>query len=296
MRVLQVSHTRTDIPELAGYIILTDRGRIVPHNIQPEGVDYLYSVTVHLDVMGHELEYTAIEDPEAWFMLIPDRFSSSYTFIKEIDPQQMTAERRHELAQIVDSLDERDQETRDMVGGRQRDSQFARGFLSCLNTSGTQIVRTGDQMYRSVVTLEPPMGRIEGDVAVVISDDESPGATLVIIEREGSGPGNERNLLKWYAALRQHNNISLRRNGNDLEIQWSRMLVLLAFGRSESWDRTDYDKTVAFCSELARLLNEIAVTEHLPGEFKIQSSQNPVNDWESEGRRHAEQLLTSLTD
>jgi hypothetical protein len=108
MRVLQVSHTLTDMPELAGYIVLTDRGRIVPHNIQPEGVDYLYSVTVHLDVMGQELEYTAQEDPEAWFMLVPDRFSSSYTFINEIDPQQMTEKRRHELAQIVDSLDARD--------------------------------------------------------------------------------------------------------------------------------------------------------------------------------------------
>jgi hypothetical protein len=183
-----------------------------------------------------------------------------------------------------------------MPSGRQRDSQFAHGFLSSLNTSDTQIVRTSDQMYRSVVTLEPPMGRIEGDVAVVISDPESPGATMVIIEREGSGPGNERNLLKWYAALRQHKSISLRRNGNDIEIEWSRMLVILAFGRSESWDRTDYDKTVAYCSELARLLNEVAITENLPGEFQIQSSQNPVNDWESEGRRHAEQLLTSLTD
>ena len=182
-----------------------------------------------------------------------------------------------------------------MVSGRQRDSQFADGFLSHLKASGSKIGDTGDQMYRPVVSLDSPMGRAEGDVAVVIADDETSEATLVIVEREGSGPGNERNLLKWYAALRQNREIPLRNNGIDLEIKWTRVLVILAFGRSELWDLTDYEKTVAFCNQLAGLLNEAVISENLPGKFKIQNSQNPIEDWVSEGRRHAGQLLSSLT-
>ena len=143
-----------------------------------------------------------------------------------------------------------------MVSGRQRDSQFARGFLSSLKAAGTQIVSTGDQMFRPVVTLEPPMGRAEGDVAIVISDD-SLGATLVVIEREGSGPGNERNLLKWYAALRQHREIPLRRNGIDLEKEFGECLmvgdqntgyIVVPYG-------TDlYNELVARCEQTGRTL------------------------------------------
>ena len=181
-----------------------------------------------------------------------------------------------------------------MANGRQRDSQFADGFVNHLKASGSKIGNTGDQMYRPVVVLEPPMGRAEGDVAVVISDEKSPEITLVIVEREGSAPGNERNLLKWHAALRQHKVISFRSKGIDLEIKWSKMLVLLAFGRSESWDPTDYQKTVAFCSGLASLLNESAITENLPAEFRIQSSEEPVNNYVAEGERHAGHLLSSF--
>ena len=183
-----------------------------------------------------------------------------------------------------------------MVSGRKRDSQFAKGFLSVLEVSGLKAVTSGHQIFRPVVTLESPMGRIEGDAAFVICDDGTLKRTLVVVEREGSGPGNERNLLKWYAASRQGKEIFLRGNGVEFKIEWSRLLVLLAFGRSVAWDRSDYTKTVAFCREFADLLNQVVATENPSIQFRIQSSQGPVDDWVSEGGEHAAQLISSLVD
>lgn len=186
--------------------------------------------------------------------------------------------------------------------GSKRDSQFATGFLSELTAN--QNVQVATMMHcRAKASLGKPLGAIDGDVAVIYQT--SGRWKLLIVEREGSAPGNERNILKWYHALNAGIDISTntsndqadskqnRPNRTEIDLleepQFQSVDLLLAFTRTEGWSESDFNKTAAFCGILAELVNSQCRQDGLELSVRVEKFPSVVGDseWEGCGRYFA---------
>ena len=181
-----------------------------------------------------------------------------------------------------------------MLSGRQLDAQFAEGFLA--SAQGGRAEGHASQHWRPVADLGPLLGKTEGDAALFV-DDDSARNTLVVVEREGSAPGNERNALKWYQAVLGGHEIRLRSRGKETGRPYDRVIVWMAFGRSSKWPENDFSKTVEFCRLQAPVLNNGG--ERLAPSFKVvvrALSMDPVVDWRECGRAHGAALMDGRSE
>ena len=178
------------------------------------------------------------------------------------------------------------------MNGNQADAEFAGGFLSAVGSAVA--VKPSLEHWRPTADLESPFGRVQGDLGFFVGDGAS-GVTLVIVEREGSAPGNERNALKWYTALRGAREVYLRRDGKNATGSYDTVLLWMAFGRSRSWGRSDFEKTVGFCGLLARILSHPAGDLGPDLRIIVQAvSSDEVDDWREVGREQGNALLREL--
>ena len=113
--------------------------------------------------------------------------------------------------------------------------------------------------------------------------------SLLIVEREGSAPGNERNILKWFQAVRGGHRIKLDSGTGPVAVNPDRIVLLLCFARPDprKWSESDFMKTARFCTMLAELV-ERDLREHTP-QFKvhIETRSYAVTDWVACGRDFA---------
>ena len=186
------------------------------------------------------------------------------------------------------------------ASGTVRDASFATGFLRV-------IARTPDICVnllghcRAKAQSNAPLGAVDGDVAVVFRNRHSPGNTLLIVEREGSAPGNERNILKWFEAIRAGNAISICQFGKAIgPFEYAGLELLLAFARPQAaqnkdgWGQSDFEKTVGFCKILAELVNHECERTSLLFKVRVEKCSEAIADdcWEKCGE-HFGQLVMS---
>lgn len=180
-----------------------------------------------------------------------------------------------------------------MQKSRVADQEFGIAFASILASSGIRILAGEDGRFRPIARLSRPLGRSEGDVGFVVEYGNKPTVrTILIVEREGSSPGNERNILKWFAAMKSNVTIYLRSNGVDTNPEYDRIHVLLCFGRTEKWGKSDFERTADYCSVLARLVNNSTVEDQFV--VTIQAVSSIALSWEDLGTAHAKDFLPKI--
>jgi hypothetical protein len=178
--------------------------------------------------------------------------------------------------------------------GSVTDSAFADGFLTAVRRRSQLSLHHPLDHWRPIADLPLPFGRVIGDLGLLFDSQTHPAKTVLIVEREGSGPGNERNILKWFQAIRGSHLISLDAHGQKISCEQAVVMLLLAFCRPSGWPKKDFDKTFAFCEVLAHLANESAATTHLPMTTLVQRYPAEVDDWKQCGRYFAEQVLQQV--
>ena len=142
-----------------------------------------------------------------------------------------------------------------MASGNIRDAGFARGLIRALSETVAIDPATAGHC-RAKAMCGHPLGAVDGDVAIVVQSPMTGGNTLLIVEREGSGPGNERNILKWFHVVRSQSPITIRATYGTIDTPaYDRVELLLAFTRTFRWEQSDFEKTAGFCSLLAELVN-----------------------------------------
>ncbi len=174
--------------------------------------------------------------------------------------------------------------------GHQSDANFASGLLSVLN-SGQCLAVGATNHFRPIANLEFPFGRICGDVGCIFQTNGN--NKLLIVEREGSAPGNERNILKWHHAISSKSPILLSDGITSLPCDSGLpILLVLAFGRTAKWAISDYQKTFAFCKLLADVVNR----EHSQDILRVLvlKSDHETTDWRVHGEQAGRAIIDSL--
>lgn len=169
-----------------------------------------------------------------------------------------------------------DSVTTNRASGHQADAAFADAFIKEFRKLAT-VVAGVDGHWRPTASLAKPLGKVDGDVACVCRLPDAEGDVLVVVEREGSAPGNERNILKWYRAIVDGPGILLKRGAETEAPRYTRVFLLLAFGRSEKWGDSDFKKTAAFCRFLGETLS--CRVHELPFHVEVVESDTIVEDW-----------------
>lgn len=169
------------------------------------------------------------------------------------------------------------------------DASFADGLITTL--AGLVTPRHGTQTghWRPMADLGPPYGVVIGDAGFIYSAPQHPGESLLIAEREGSAPGNERNILKWYQTIRGKHRIRLDSGTGPIEIHPNRIVLVLCFARPDpkTWSESDFQKTVGFCAVLADLVGK-DLQDHAPRfEAHTDMRSYSVTDWVDCGRDFA---------
>ena len=180
-----------------------------------------------------------------------------------------------------------------MQKNRATDEEFGIAFAKTLVSFGIRISAGEGGRFRPVARLSKPLGRSEGDVGFVVESGNNPIVrTMLIVEREGSAPGNERNILKWLATAKSKETIYLRSNGFDINPKYERVHVLLCFGRSEKWNTSDFQRTAEYCSVLAKLVNKSTVRDQLMVTIQTELSVAPT--WKDLGTAHAKRFVSKI--
>lgn len=179
------------------------------------------------------------------------------------------------------------------VSGALRDKQFAAGLLSELSQKLTLVVGASGH-WRPQADLGRPWGKITGDFGCCFTSPSQAGQTLLIVERESSGPGNERNILKWYEAVRAGVPITLAAGGEKIALKPDRIILCLAFMRPASWDPSDFAKTAAFCEVLAGLVNTAPATTGPPLVVIVERYASQLDCCEACGRDMAHDIFRRL--
>jgi hypothetical protein len=188
------------------------------------------------------------------------------------------------------------------ASGRILDGKFAVGFLSALvKQDGAHFRNISTEHWRPVAMLDRPFGKVEGDLGVVIGPTTSGDKSniLLVVEREGSAPGNERSLLKWFEAARQVAQIILTRNSIKQVVTPSKIVLVAAFCATPEWYGSDFDKTVAFCKSLADIINDTKIQMGYPLTVEVQQMPSKVMDWNAAGYefgRRAADYLTKVSN
>jgi len=164
----------------------------------------------------------------------------------------------------------------------QRDKEFAQGFMAGIREALDIEEANGCPILKDI----PGIGRVEGDLGCVYKDANG-SRVLLIVEREGSGPGNEWNLIKWAMAAEQclFPKVVLRTVQEPLKVVHpDRVVLVLVFGRSESW-KSGFDRTIESCKWLSKVLNGHLVNLPIRIHTYIDSDNAwPVPNWEEFGR------------
>ena len=166
------------------------------------------------------------------------------------------------------------------ASGNARDAEFAEGLLTVLS-GHSQLLKGTSEHSRPKADLGQPFGRVAGDVCCLYRKPNSDETRMLIVEREGSAPGNERNILKWYRALSNGKSIWVDNQNGPIQCDVSNVVLLLAFGRPTGWDTSDFEKTVAFCELLGSTLNENTA---IPMTIHVNKFPGVVEDWKECGR------------
>ena len=172
------------------------------------------------------------------------------------------------------------------ASGNKRDAEFANGFLDVLN--GHVSLLNGTSAHcRPKAMLGTPFGAVTGDLACVYESPDRNGNTLLIVEREGSAPGNERNILKWFHPLKRGGKIDVFRGQSIVQCKFDRVSLLLAFARNKKWGVSDFKKTSAFCDLLAEIVNDYGREDTcLPFSARVATFDGAVDEdqWDECGR------------
>jgi hypothetical protein len=166
------------------------------------------------------------------------------------------------------------------------DTEFANGVIAALSGVVTPLQGTEVGHWRPKAKLGHPLGKITGDGALLFSTPRHQAESLLIIEREGSAPGNERSILKWHRAVRTGTPITLERKGSVIKATPARILLLLCFARviPEGWSESDFLKTAEFCKELAELIVRDPLVHSPPLEVRVEVRSYAVQDWTACGQ------------
>ena len=181
------------------------------------------------------------------------------------------------------------------ASGRERDREFARGYLSTLTDYQSSIAETVQSHFRPLSHTKPPYGTTEGDIGFVINKNEQ--SILVIIERESSFPGNERNLLKWYNTIDSGQPLLLKREETILTVSTSFIIVSQCFCTPKGSMEEEFLKTHAYCKVLADLIVDHFLRCNRTISLDIQKQDDPVKSWyccgEYFGKKFIEKYLLS---
>ena len=178
------------------------------------------------------------------------------------------------------------------VSGAICDFEFANGLVTALAGFVTPLRGTQTGHWRPEADLGSPFGVAKGDGSLVYSTSQAPGVSLLVVEREGSAPGNERHILKWYQAVKERKLVRLISNTGVIDIVPDRIVLLQCFARTnvngdKAWSESDFLKTAGFYSMLGSLV-ERDLQGHTPHlEIHIDSRSYPVDDWLACGRDFA---------
>jgi hypothetical protein len=177
--------------------------------------------------------------------------------------------------------------------GAVADALFADGFLGALRASSA-VCGYADSQWRPVARLSPPYGSIIGDVAVTFRRPADQRDVLLIVEREGSAPGNERNILKWVEARRCGAPIVLTQLANHTAVSVQEIQLVLAFGRPAGWPPSDFAKAVAFCRLLTDMANAQRSASAIPMHVTVLNPTLVAVDWQRHGREVAQLVLEQI--
>lgn len=111
---------------------------------------------------------------------------------------------------------------------------------------------------------------------------------------KGSAPGNERNVLKWHAAVSRGAELYLESDSQRVRCTPDAVLLVLAFGRPPKCDRSDFEKTVAFCEQLAEIINRQDLSGRTPLRVLVRKYPPEASDWKECACWTAQQVLAAL--
>lgn len=182
------------------------------------------------------------------------------------------------------------------ISGHLLDAQFAEGFLAgfAVSEEGIKIATGTDGHWRPKANLGEPFGKVSGDVGCTCLLRGADGETLLIVEREGSAPGNERNILKWFRVVETGTDIWLDNGAQRTGCDPESILVILAFGRPANWSQSDFDKTVGFCELLAETVNRVQSGRDTRLTVNVEKVDATVEDWRQAGREIGDRVLSRL--
>lgn len=161
------------------------------------------------------------------------------------------------------------------------------GFLSGLIGSGLKAEFWREEEIRPVCSSGPPLGRAKGDGGFLIHDATE--TSLVILELEASGPGNERNIMKWAVPASKETPIRIQPGTYGEPEEFATIDVVLCFGLPEfsNWSNSDFEKTIAHCEFLAETMNARLLNSNI--RFTVISADQRVESWSDFGRIAATQ-------
>ena len=163
------------------------------------------------------------------------------------------------------------------------------GFISGLTRGGLNAEFWVEEATRPVCSSERPLGRAKGDGGFLIHDANGP--SLVILELEASGPGNERNIMKWATPAGIKSTLRIRPGTYGEPREFAAIDVVLCFGLPEfsDWSASDFKKTVAHCDFLAGTMNDRL--RNSPIRFTVLSAEERVESWSEFGHISATQYI-----
>lgn len=181
-----------------------------------------------------------------------------------------------------------------MQSGSLIDTEFATGFLAAFTQTDVLLSSYAQEHWRPISSLGMPLGKVIGDIGFTFRKRDALSDTLLIVEREGSGPGNERNILKWFETIRKYHQIFLIKGNQQYLCQTDHIILYLAFCHSGGWSNSDFQKTVAFCDILATLVNQETQKDGVSFEVLIDHYQTKVSDWKQCGAHFAKTILQKI--
>jgi len=184
-------------------------------------------------------------------------------------------------------------EAQGKISGHERDLLFGEGFIKGLCESDIEVLGGMNVGDRPVARLSSPLNWVKGDAVALVRHPVTGGQLLIIAERESSGPGNERNALKWFEAVTDQAEMRIRGGGRDKAVHPDSTVVLMAFGPSKSWSRSDCEKTIAFTERLKAHLNGLSGDAL---SIEVQGEADVVDNWKKMGRDHAKKLARKLRE
>lgn len=178
----------------------------------------------------------------------------------------------------------------------QKEDSMSTGFFEGLKLAGLNVADWGIERTVPVARSDARFGQPEGDGAFIVEDDN--GVSLVILELEASGPGNERNIVKWCAQYSANQALLIQLRNRGILTEYKRVDVVVCFGRElnkdgeDPWGSGAFLRAVAHAEYLAGILNDLPGNESL--NFTVIGTPKLVDCFEDFGRDAAAQYSDQL--